>query len=39
MITNLAGIDVAEYAIGMPLEVDFEDLDEVTTLPVFRRAG
>lgn len=38
MITNLAGIDVAEYAIGMPLEVDFEDLDEVTTLPVFRRA-
>jgi len=38
LVTNLVGIEVAEYAIGMPLQVDFEDLDDETTLPVFRRA-
>ena len=38
LITNLAGIAVEDYAIGMALQVDFEDLDETTTLPVFRRA-
>lgn len=39
LITHLAGLDVEEYTIGIRLQVDFEDLDEETTLPVFRRAS
>jgi uncharacterized OB-fold protein len=38
LITNLCGIGIDEYAVGMALEVDFEVVDDVTTLPVFRRA-
>lgn len=38
MFTNLAGIAIEEYAFGMPLRAGFEDLDDVTTLVVFRRA-
>ena len=38
LVTNLVGVPVEEYAIGMPLVVDFEDVDERITLVVFRRA-
>jgi len=38
MFTNLAGIAVEEYAIGMELQAGFEDIDGETTLVVFRRA-
>ena len=39
MITNLAGVPLEEYTFGMPLQADFEDIDEAITLVVFRRAG
>jgi uncharacterized OB-fold protein len=38
MVTNLAGVPVEEYEIGMPLIADFEDVDGEITLVVFRRA-
>ena len=38
MVTNLAGVPVEEYVMGMPLVADFEDVDEEITLVVFRRA-
>jgi uncharacterized OB-fold protein len=37
LITNLVDVPVEEYEIGMPLRADFEDVDEETTLVVFRR--
>jgi uncharacterized OB-fold protein len=38
LITSLTGVTPDEYVIGMPVRVDFEQLDDETTLPVFRRA-
>ena len=38
MVTNLVDVAVADYRIGMALQVDFEDVDPETTLVVFRRA-
>lgn len=39
MVTNLVGVPAEEYEIGLPLEVDFEEVDEEITLVVFRRAN
>ena len=39
MVTNLAGVPVEEYEIGMALVADYEDVDEGVTLVVFRRAA
>lgn len=36
MATQLMGIEAEQYQIGMPLVVDFEDVDEEHTLVVFR---
>ena len=37
LVTNLVDVQVEEYATGMPLVVDFEEVDERITLVVFRR--
>ncbi len=37
LTTNLAGVDLDEYEIGMALQADFEDLNDEITLVVFRR--
>ena len=39
MTTQLVGVEPDGYEIGMPLVVDFEDLDEERTLVVFRPAA
>lgn len=39
MVTNVVDVPVAEYAAGMALEADFEDVGEDVTLVVFRRAA
>ena len=38
MVATLAGIELADYQMDMPLVVDFEDLDAERALPVFRPA-
>jgi uncharacterized OB-fold protein len=38
LVTNLRDVRPEEYVIGMPLEADFERIDESVTLVVFRRA-
>ncbi len=38
MVTNLVGVPIEEYAIGIPLVADFEDVSEDVTLVVFRPA-
>ncbi len=38
MVTNLAGVPLDDYRAGLPLLADFEDVDDETTLVVFRRA-
>jgi uncharacterized OB-fold protein len=35
-LTNIVNIAVEEVAIGMPVEVTFEELDGTTKLPVFQ---
>ena len=37
MATNLVDIELSEYEIGIPLQADFEDLNDEITLVVFRR--
>jgi uncharacterized OB-fold protein len=37
MATNLPGIDLSDYEIGMALQADFEDINEEITLVVFKR--
>ncbi len=37
LITNLVDVPVEEYRIGMPLQADFEEINEEITLVVFRR--
>lgn len=39
LVTNIIGVPVNGYEIGMPLAVDFEDVEGDITLVVFRRAG
>lgn len=39
MVTNIIGVPVNGHEIGMPLAVDFEDVEGDITLVVFRRAG
>lgn len=39
LVTNIAGLPIDQYEIGMPLEADFEDVEGDVTLVVFRRAG
>jgi len=36
MISNLVGIPMEEYAIGMALQADFEDVDGDVTLLIVR---
>lgn len=36
---RLDGIDDATMEIGMPVEVDFEEVGDNVTLPIFRRRG
>lgn len=36
ILTNLAGIEPEKVAIGMPVEVNFAELDGTTKLPLFR---
>lgn len=38
LVTNLVNVPPQEYEIGMALTIDFEDVSEDVTLPVFRRA-
>ncbi len=38
MVTDLAGVPVEEYEIGMPLVADFENVTDDVTLVVFRRS-
>jgi len=37
MVTSLAGVAIEEYAIGMALVTDYEDIGGEITLVVFRR--
>lgn len=39
MLTNLVGCDPARVAIGMPVEVTFEDVTPEVSIPRFRPAG
>ncbi len=38
MLSNIVEIEPEDVAIGLPVEVLFEDLDEEISLPKFRRA-
>ena len=38
MVTNIADVPVEEYAFGMALVADYEDVADDVTLVVFRRA-
>jgi uncharacterized OB-fold protein len=38
LVSNLVGVDQAAIEFGMPLQVDFEELDPDLTIPVFRPA-
>lgn len=38
MVTDLVGVPIEEYTMGMPLVADFEDVMDDVTLVVFRRA-
>jgi uncharacterized OB-fold protein len=37
LVTNIAGVPVEEYEIGMPLQATFEDAGDDVTLVVFQR--
>jgi uncharacterized OB-fold protein len=39
LTSALVGVQEADIRVGMPVTVVFEDLDEHTTLPRFRRRG
>lgn len=39
LVTNLVGVPVEAYRVGLPLVVDFEDVAEDVTLVVFRPVG
>jgi len=39
LTANLVGVPNAEIAVGMPVEVVFDDVTPDVTLPRFRRAG
>lgn len=39
LVTNIIGVPPEDYEIGMPLQADFEDIDDRITLVVFRRAA
>jgi uncharacterized protein len=39
LIANVTGIDPADIAIGLPVQVEFVDHDDELTLPAFRPAG
>jgi uncharacterized OB-fold protein len=38
MITNIIDVPVEAYTVGLRLRVDFDDVDDATTLVVFRPA-
>jgi uncharacterized protein len=38
MVSRLPDVSVGEYQIGMPLQADFEDIDDTLSLVVFRKA-
>ncbi|MEX1255888.1 MAG: OB-fold domain-containing protein [Dehalococcoidia bacterium] len=37
MVTNVVDVPVEDYAAGLPVQVDFEEVDDEVTLVVFRR--
>ena len=37
LVSNVLGVDPDDVEIGMPVEVEFEDVAEDVTLPLFRR--
>jgi hypothetical protein len=37
MATNLPGVDLSDYEIGMALQAGFEDITDDVTLVVFKR--
>ena len=39
MLSNVVDIDNAEMAVGLPVRIAFQPLDDEVTLPVFRPAG
>jgi uncharacterized OB-fold protein len=39
LVSNLEGVDTAELAIGLPVEVAFAPTRGGHSVPVFRRAG
>ncbi|MGH0032775.1 MAG: OB-fold domain-containing protein [Myxococcota bacterium] len=38
LVSNLVGVDPADVAIGMPVEVEFTRVDDELVLPLFRRS-
>ena len=38
LVANVVGVDPADIAIGLPVEVEFVDFDEDLTLPAFHPA-
>jgi hypothetical protein len=36
MMTRLAGVEPGAVRIGLRVKVDFDDIDETVSLPVFR---
>jgi uncharacterized OB-fold protein/acyl dehydratase len=39
LVSNLVGVDPADVAIGMPVEVEFTRVDDSLVLPLFRKAA
>ena len=39
LVADLVGIEPSEVRIGMPVEVEWQDLDPDLTLPAFKPAG
>jgi len=39
LVADLVGIEPSDVRIGMPVEVEWQDLDPDLTLPAFKPAG
>jgi hypothetical protein len=39
MLSNVIGVDHAKLAVGLPVAVAFEAVDESLAIPVFKPAG
>jgi hypothetical protein len=38
LVSNIIGVPVEEYRVGLPLVADYEDVADGVTLVVFRKA-